>query len=193
MPLNQGAAKSTGASVLRGSCRVSLALLLVLLTTQCNAFNMVISSPVGRQLSAKPTVFKKDFAQPMGIPEESIDGVVEVLRSGRLNRYSCSSAETSHVARVEQEFVEAVDHEYALGTNSCSSAILIALLSVGVKPGDEVLSNAFTFTAVPSTILRLGAEPVLVESLDRCVTDPREYPTGQQGLILSCLSSCHET
>ncbi|CAM9689739.1 unnamed protein product, partial [Ectocarpus sp. 8 AP-2014] len=57
--------------------------------------------------------------------------------------------------------------KYALGVNSCSSAILIALLSVGVKSGDEVLSNAFTFTAVPSAILRIGGKPVLVECENR--------------------------
>ena len=33
----------------------------------------------------------------------------------------------------------------------------------GVKAGDQVITNGFTFTALPSTIMRLGAEPVLVE------------------------------
>lgn len=103
----------------------------------------------------------------MYVPEESIKLVVDVLRSGRLNRYSCASAETSQVAKLEEEFAAATGCKYALGVNSCSSAILIALLSCGVKAGDEVLSNAFTFTAVPSAILRIGAEPVLVECLDK--------------------------
>lgn len=142
---------------------------VLLLVSQANAFHMV-SSPVRPQVGSKvvaPPVFKKDFTQPMGIPEESIQGVVDVLRSGRLNRYSSKSADVSQVALCEEEFVKTTGVPYALGVNSCSSAIMIALLSVGVKPGDEVLSNAFTFTAVPSTILRIGAEPVLVECLDR--------------------------
>lgn len=103
----------------------------------------------------------------MSIPEEGIQAAVEVMRSGRLFRYSCKSAERSQVALAEREFAEATGARFALGVNSCSSAILIALLSVGVHPGDEVLTNAFTFTAIPSTILRLGAEPVLVECNNR--------------------------
>ncbi|CAM9370517.1 unnamed protein product, partial [Ectocarpus fasciculatus] len=55
---------------------------------------------------------------------------------------------------------------YAVGVSSCSSAILIGLMCAGVKAGDEVLTNAFTFTAVPSTIVRLGAKPCLVECGD---------------------------
>ncbi|CAM9833444.1 unnamed protein product [Pylaiella littoralis] len=130
-----------------------------------------------QQQQAAPPVFKKDFAKPMQIPEESITGVVEVLRSGRLNRYSSVSAETSQVAQLEQELVDFAGKgtgdgvKYALGVNSCSSAIVIALLSCGVKPGDEVLSNGFTFTAVPSAILRIGASPVLVECLHSWVLD----------------------
>ena len=37
-------------------------------------------------------------------------------------------------------------------------------MAVGVDPGDQVITNGFTFTALPSTIMRLGAEPVLVEA-----------------------------
>lgn len=120
-----------------------------------------------------PPAFSKDFALPMQMPEESIAGVVDVLRSGRLNRYSAASPETSQVSKLEEEVVAFCNKgsgdgiRFALGVNSCSSAILIALLGVGVQPGDEVLSNAFTFTAVPSAILRTGAKPVLVECKDR--------------------------
>ena len=57
-----------------------------------------------------------------------------------------------------------VNQKYALGVNSCSSAIMLALMAVGVEPGDQVITNGFTFTALPSTIMRLGAEPVFVEA-----------------------------
>lgn len=155
---------------------------LCLAPQSATGFAMVASVPkpkiagAGQQQQQEaPPVFKKDFTKPMGIPEESITGVVEVLRSGRLNRYSSVSAETSQVAQLEQELVDFAGKgtgdgiKYALGVNSCSSAIVIALLSCGVKSGDEVLSNGFTFTAVPSAILRIGASPVLVECLNRWV------------------------
>lgn len=119
------------------------------------------------QEQAPPPLFKKDFVQPMSIAEEGIAGVVQVLRSGRLDRYSTASAETSQVAQLEQELADWASAKFALGVNSCSSAIIIALLSCGVKPGDEVLCNGFTFTAIPSSILRVGGSPVLVECLNK--------------------------
>lgn len=138
-------------------------------TTMVASIPKPVSDTTGQQ--SIPAVFKKDFTKPMQMPEESIAAATEVLRSGRLNRYS--SGEVSQVAKVEEELVAFTKQgtgagvDYALGVNSCSSAILIALLSVGVKAGDEVLSNAFTFTAVPSAILRIGASPVLVECTHR--------------------------
>merc|ERR1711965_327179 len=85
----------------------------------------------------------------MSIPEEGIAAAVEVMRGGRLFRYCATSAETSHVAQAEKEFAAMVNQKYALGVNSCSSAIMLALMAVGVEPGDEVITNGFTFTALP--------------------------------------------
>lgn len=55
--------------------------------------------------------------------------------------------------------------------NSCGSALFIALKCAGVQPGDEVLCNAFSFTAVPSAVHHAGAKPVYVEALDSYVMD----------------------
>lgn len=150
-----------------------LHVLVVLVTGPCCASQQVVSSIsatascLGEDIRRAPVVFEKDFTRPMSIPEEGIQAAVEVMRSGRLFRYSSKSAEGSQVALAEREFAEATGARFAVGVNSCSSAILIALLTVGVRPGDEVLTNAFTFTAIPSTILRLGAEPVLIECNNR--------------------------
>ena len=73
----------------------------------------------------------------MSIPEEGIAAAVEVMRGGRLFRYCATSAETSHVAQAEKEFAAMVNQKYALGVNSCSSAIMLALMAVGVDPGDH--------------------------------------------------------
>lgn len=111
-----------------------------------------------------PKKFTKDFSKPMAIPEEGIAAAVEVMRSGRLFRYSATSAETSQVSMAEKEFAEMIGSKYSVAVNSCSSAILLAMKSVGVEAGDKVITNGFTFTALPSTIMRIGAEPVLVEA-----------------------------
>ena len=93
------------------------------------------------------------------------------MRGGRLFRYCATSAETSHVAMAEKEFAELVGMQYAVGVNSCSSAILLMMVTAGVRPGDAVLTNGFTFTALPSTIMRLNARPVLVETRDDFTMD----------------------
>jgi dTDP-4-amino-4,6-dideoxygalactose transaminase len=108
-------------------------------------------------------------------PSGSVSGEVEesvkrVLEKGKLYRYDCSDAWDSEVSLMEREFAEYIGAKYAVAVNSCSSAIYLALLCSGVKPGDKVLVPAFTFTAVPSAVVHAGAVPVLVEvSEDYCI------------------------
>lgn len=99
----------------------------------------------------------------MAIPEEGIEAANRIMRSGRLFRYSAVDADSSEVSQAEKEFATMVKQKYAVGVNSCSSAILLAMITCGVEQGDQVITNGFTFTALPSTIMRLNAEPVLVE------------------------------
>ncbi len=76
---------------------------------------------------------------------------------------SCLLLSTTNLPRNSTLTSSLPARRYAVGVNSCSSAILIAMQTCGVKAGDQVITNGFTFTALPSTIMRLGAEPVLVE------------------------------
>ena len=99
-------------------------------------------------------------------PESGIAEAVESIRTGMMFRYQHKDMENSHVSMFEKEFAEHLGCKYALGVNSCGSAMFIALKIAGVKPGDMVLSNAFTFTAVPSAIHHAGAIPIFVESND---------------------------
>ncbi|CAM9626108.1 unnamed protein product [Choristocarpus tenellus] len=148
------------------------------------------SSGSGSSLGALPPTFQKDFKRPISIPEDGIKAAVEVMRSGRVFRYSSISAEDSQVALLEKEFAEAMGSTYAVGVNSCSSAILIALMCVGVRSGDEVLVNGFTFTALPSAIIRMGAVPVLVEcqrswTMDLDDLDQKAATSNAKVLLLS--------
>lgn len=165
-------------------CGATIALALFLIVTpSCSASQSTKSSSgsgrnhaappksplsiAGAEIGRAPETFVKDFTRPISIPDEGIEAAVEVLRSGRLFRYSSESAEASQVALAEREFADFTRARYAVGVNSCSSAILLALLGAGVQTGDGVLTNAFTFTAVTSTVLRLKAEPILVECCDK--------------------------
>ena len=121
------------------------------------------------------------------IPEAGIRRSTELMESGVLYRYSCDGPEGSEVALLEKEFAEFVGARFALAVNSCGSAMYLSLLCLGVKPGDKVLSNAFTYTAVPSTIVHAGAQPVLVETTrDYCLDtdDLRRKITSETRVLL---------
>ena len=55
-------------------------------------------------------------------------------------------------------------HSAQVSLNSCGSALFLALKCAGVRPGDKVLTNAFTFTAVPSAIEHAGGVATYVET-----------------------------
>jgi dTDP-4-amino-4,6-dideoxygalactose transaminase len=67
------------------------------------------------------------------------------------------------VTSLEQEIAEYCDARFAIGCASGTDALVLALLALGVGPGDEVITSPFTFFASASSIHRVGARPVLVD------------------------------
>lgn len=116
-------------------------------------------------------VFTGSFTQQEPIPEDAIDAAVAVMRHGRLHRYNTVQGETAEAALLEQEFAAMVGAQYCLAVASGGYAIATALRAVGVKPGDRVLSNAFTLAPVPGAIAAVGAEPVFVDVTKGLVID----------------------
>ncbi|MCF7748265.1 aminotransferase class I/II-fold pyridoxal phosphate-dependent enzyme [Sulfitobacter sp. M39] len=116
-------------------------------------------------------VFSGSFTQQEPIPEEAIDAAVAVMRHGRLHRYNTAPGETAEAALLEQEFAAMVGAQYCLAVASGGYAIATALRAVGVKPGDRVLSNAFTLAPVPGAIAAVGATPVFVDVTQGLVID----------------------
>lgn len=77
------------------------------------------------------------------------------------------------VAAFEQEFAAYTQTRHAVGLNSGTSALHLALLAVGVQPGDEVITVPFTFIATASSVVYAQAKPVFVDvTPDTLTMDP---------------------
>ena len=115
--------------------------------------------------------FTGSFTQQEPIPEEAIEAVAAVMRSGRLHRYNTAPGEVAEAALLEQDFAAMMGVKYCLAVASGGYAMSTALRAVGVKPGDRVLTNAFTLAPVPGAIASLGAVPVFVGVTEQLVID----------------------
>lgn len=100
---------------------------------------------------------------------EEHDAVLEVLRSKWLSMGPVT-------ARFEGRFARATGAEHAVAVNNGTAALHLALLAVGVEPGDEVIVPALTFVATANAVLYCGATPVFadIESPGSLVMDPED-------------------
>ncbi len=135
-------------------------------------------------------IFTGSFTQQEPIPDAAIEAAVSVMRSGRLHRYNTVGDEVGETALLEQEFAALVGSKYCLAVASGGYALGCALRAVGVKPGEPVLTNAFTLAPVPGAIAALGARPMFVEVTDDLVIDLEHLQvmiemTGAKVLLLS--------
>jgi dTDP-4-amino-4,6-dideoxygalactose transaminase len=84
-----------------------------------------------------------------------------VLRSGRFIM-------GPEVEGLEGEVAELSESRFGIGTSSGTDALLLALMSLGIGPGDEVLVPTFTFFATAGCVCRVGAVPVMVDVCPVC-------------------------
>ncbi len=68
-----------------------------------------------------------------------------------------------HVLEFEKNFAKLCDKKYAVGVNSGTTALNLALMAYGIKQGDEVITASNTFIATASAIAHTGAKPVFVD------------------------------
>ncbi len=110
-------------------------------------------------MSEAPNVYD---AEP--IPAAARAEIDRMLQSGDLFRYT--SADASPVALLEQEFAELLGAKFALAVSSCSNALFLSLKALGLPRDAKVLIPAFTFAAVPSSVVHAECQPILVEVAD---------------------------
>jgi len=90
------------------------------------------------------------------IDEREIEAVTKVLESGWIGL-------GPKVAEFEQKFAECVGAEYAVAMNSGTAALHLALLALGIGPGDEVLVPTITFVSTAHVVEYCGAKSVFVD------------------------------
>ncbi len=112
---------------------------------------------------AKTTPNYPMYPGGMEIGEEEKQQVLEVLDRKYLFRYYGPEQYPSKVRELETQFAAKVGSKYALAVNSCTSALITALVACGIGPGDEVIVPGYTFFASCAAIVAAKAIPVIAE------------------------------
>jgi perosamine synthetase len=88
--------------------------------------------------------------------EEEIAAASRVIRSGWITQ-------GPEVAAFEREFADAVEAPHAVAVSNCTVALQLALVAIGVKRGDDVVTVSHSFVATANAIVAVGARPVFVD------------------------------
>jgi perosamine synthetase len=106
----------------------------------------VLSSPIASMIPvARPYI---------GTEEEQ--AVLEVLRSGWVTQ-------GPRVAEFEERFSKYIGCDYSVAVSSCTTALHMALMAIGVGPGDEVICPSLSFIATANSIAYTGAMPIFCD------------------------------
>ena len=118
------------------------------------------------------------------IPPSAMTEVTRILTTGDLFRYT---NDNSPVTLLEQEFANLLGAKYALAVSSCSAALFLSLKALNLPRDARVMIPAFTFAAVPSSVLHADCVPVLCECADNYRIDLADFaaklPTVQAVMI----------
>jgi dTDP-4-amino-4,6-dideoxygalactose transaminase len=102
------------------------------------------------------------------VGEEEVEAVARVIRSGALFRYSASS----ECDRFEARYAKHLGRKHFALAASGSNALAAAMTAAGLGPGDEVIIPAHTYMATATSVLAVGAIPVIVDIDESLTIDP---------------------
>jgi dTDP-4-amino-4,6-dideoxygalactose transaminase len=98
------------------------------------------------------------------VDERALENVREVFCGGKL------SGDGPVCRSVEQEMARMFSYRRVLLTTSCTHALEMGMMLLGLRPGDEVIVPSFTFVSTANAVLRAGGRPVFCDINDRTLT-----------------------
>ena len=107
------------------------------------------------------------------IPDAARKEIEHLLQSGDLFRYTAE--QNAAVTLLETEFAQLMGTRYALAVSSCSAALFLSLKALDLPRGARVLIPAFTFAAVPSSVVHADCDVVLCECGDDYRIDLEDF------------------
>lgn len=111
------------------------------------------------------------------IGKEERDAVLDIFnKGGVLFRHSFEALRQGvyKVKEFEAEFAKKLNVKHARAVTSGTAALKVALKALDVKPGDEVITQCFTFVATVEAIIDVGAKPVITEINKTLNMDPAD-------------------
>jgi dTDP-4-amino-4,6-dideoxygalactose transaminase len=113
-------------------------------------------SKLSSETARRPTMLG---FQPPAIGDEEIAAVAETLRSGWLTT-------GPRAVELESRMAEYLEAEHVLALASGTAALHLALVALGIGPGDEVITSPITWPATANVIVHTGATPIFVDVLE---------------------------
>lgn len=115
-------------------------------------------------INGGPKTLSKEFKWPI-FDHSDVEAITKVANSGAWGNPDCKGL----VEQFEKEFAAYCGSKYAITCVNGSVALRLALISSGVRPGDEVIVPPYTFIATASIVLEANCVPVFVD------IDPESY------------------
>ena len=108
------------------------------------------------------------------VPKNAETYVTEVIRKNWVSAL-CLDEEVNFIKKLEDGFAEYIGVKYGTATTSGSTALDLAVATLGIGAGDEVIAPAFTMIATASSVIHNGAKPVFVDADEEtwCISPSR--------------------